>query len=98
MEHSGTHGWQEAFQSNPGQYPHRLAARFPHVVKRLSESWDSPELARACFRDLLTPQRPQRRGFPEEVYLEIFSLSQLFERLHKNKQPAADIYWNWVAN
>ena len=68
----------------PNQYPHTLEARFPHVLERIVQLWNSPE-GEAYFTDLLQPNgrgggRFDRDGFPENAWNEIFQLAQQYRK------------------
>lgn len=68
------------------EYPELLEKRFPHVLEKIVELWNSPD-AEAYFADLLQPigrggGRMDRAGFPDEVWEEILRLKQLYDELH----------------
>lgn len=44
-----------------------LAERFPHVVNRMSDRWDTPTRLLEEIGELLVDRRGGRRGFPEEA-------------------------------
>jgi hypothetical protein len=57
-------------------YPERTVALFPHIASRLSELWGTPD-GEHYLHDLLVCDRSDRKGFPEDVAVEIFRLSVL---------------------
>lgn len=64
--------------NNMDRYPHKLEARFPHVVERLATLWGTAEL-RPFMDALLIADRPGRQGFPPDVATEIFRLETLLD-------------------
>jgi len=68
----------------PSQYPQMLEEKFPHILERIIELWNSPD-GEAYFNDLLQPNgrgggRFDRGGFPERAWQEILQLSQLYRK------------------
>lgn len=57
-------------------YPDRTVALFPHIASRLAELWGTPD-GEHYLHDLLVCDRSDRKGFPEDVAVEIFRLSVL---------------------
>ena len=71
----------ETLHCLPNVYPQILEKRFPHVLNKIIELWDSPH-CEAYFTDLLQPNgrgggRLNRDGFPDEAWQEIFQLNEL---------------------
>lgn len=68
---------------NPEQYPRILDERFPHVLEKVVELWDSED-AQPYLADLLRPNvgRFDRDGFPDEAWQEILRLQILHNRQH----------------
>jgi hypothetical protein len=70
----------------PSQYPQTLAEKFPHVLEKIVQLWNSPD-CEAYLADLLNPNysggRFDRRGFPEKAWQEILRISEL----HKKPRP-----------
>jgi hypothetical protein len=64
----------------PNQYPQMLAEKFPHVLEKIVQLWNSPD-CEAFLADLLHPTisggRFDRKGFPEKVWQEILRLNEL---------------------
>ena len=54
--------------------PRETAARFPHIVSKLATLWQSPEVCRAYFNELLLDERGDRKGFPNRVARELVAL------------------------
>ena len=67
----------------PNQYPQVLAEKFPHVLEKIVQLWNSPD-CEAYLTDLLNPNysggRFDRRGFPEKAWQEILRLSELYKK------------------
>lgn len=66
----------ERLGAQRGAFPDRTVALFPHIASRLAELWGTPEAER-YLHDLLVCDRSDRKGFPEDVAVEIFRLSVL---------------------
>lgn len=76
----------QTLNCTPNQYPQMLGERFPHVLEKVVQLWNSPE-AEAYFTDLLQPNgrgggRMDRDGFPEKAWYEIFQLKMLYTKAH----------------
>jgi len=54
--------------------PRALCERYPRIANRLALCWSDPVLTDAVMRDLLTPRRGGRKGFPKEVRIELMAL------------------------
>lgn len=65
----------EAEGNRTDLYPTHLTQQFPHILARIVELWRTPELDSYFEKDLLTTSRPHRQGFPAEVAMELFRLS-----------------------
>jgi hypothetical protein len=74
------------------KFPTQLAQRFPHIVTRLVELWETPDEARSYFKALLLTDRPNRQGFPPEVYFELFALSNLYDDLRPMEETNEEIW------
>ena len=65
----------------PNQYPQMLAEKYPHVLEKIVQLWNSPD-GQAYLADLLHPTisggRFDRKGFPEKVWQEILRLNELY--------------------
>ncbi len=46
------------------KYPHALEAKYPRILERVAEAWDSPDKTAAYFTELLIDKRGGRQGFP----------------------------------
>ena len=58
-------------------YPHTVEQKFPRILAKLIEVWDTPE--RSKYLDELTfSSRAGRAGFQGAVANELFSLSTIF--------------------
>ena len=68
-----------------GKYPHKLAEKYPHIVKHMAEIWDDPAAISEYFNELLIPQRSDRQGFSHDIATEVFSLSLAYDMMHLRK-------------
>ncbi|MDR1996553.1 hypothetical protein [Azonexus sp.] len=77
--------WREqlkAFLGSDAQhYPSRLEASFPRILGKIVSFWGKPELD-AYFNELMVTDRSDRQGFPDDVAMEIFHLSNIHSSLH----------------
>jgi hypothetical protein len=73
-------------------FPHQLAVRFPHVVKRILSLWQSPDKARTYFKTLLAKENGTSQGFPLDVYQEIFVLSSFYDKQNSPLKDRHDIW------
>lgn len=73
-------------------YPQQVEKRFPHILAKLVELWDSAELELYIDR-LVFCDRDGRSGFPEEVALELFHLGTALRTLGLVK-PSVGTGWN----
>lgn len=73
-------------------FPHRLAHRFPHVVKKILSVWQSPDQARHYFKTLLAKDNGASQGFPVDVYQEIFVLGAFYDKTHPPLRGRRDIW------
>lgn len=72
----------QTLKCSPNQYPQILEEKFPHILKKIVQLWNSPD-GEAYLADLLQPNgrgggRMDRDGFPEKVWQEIFQLKVLY--------------------
>jgi len=70
-------------------YPHELEKQYPHILNKIVELWDTPQME-AYFVDLMVDKRGTRKGFPQDVATEIYYLDQIYERL-RSTSTATDI-------
>jgi len=87
---------QYLYKEHEGFYPAELADRYPHIMEKIDTLWSKPDEARAYFQQLLVTQRETRQGFPMDVYMEIFALSELYNKLHPFAMNPDDDFWTWV--
>lgn len=66
-------------------YPHSLEKQFPHLLKKIVELWNSPELDPYLQQLMLDQRDHQRQGFPPEVATDILRLS----RINSEQRPGA---------
>jgi hypothetical protein len=67
----------------PNQYPKLLHEKFPHILEKIVQLWNSPD-GEVYLADLLHPTysggRFDRSGFPENVWQEILRLNELYNK------------------
>jgi hypothetical protein len=61
------------------------AARFPHVVNRLSACWHEPLAVVDVLDELLVDRRGGRRGFPADALAEVLTLREAAMRRAASK-------------
>jgi uncharacterized protein len=74
-----------------GLYPHQAEAKYPRIVQRISNLWGTAGMSR-YFTEILFDDRGDREGFPPEVMLELFALSNYHEST-KPSRSAIDSAW-----
>src|SRR5689334_4735147 len=62
------------------RYPHKLEAQFAHIVVKIGELWDKPQIT-GYFSDLLPARHGDRQRFPPEIAREILALSVLHKEM-----------------
>lgn len=75
-------------------FPERLAQTYPHVLAKIVDAWDSPELTEMTFADLMLADNRRKQGFPQEVMTEIFVLAKLHDRLYPKPASSALDIWS----
>ena len=73
-------------------YPHQTEAKYPRVAERISILWGTVGMAR-YFNEILFDDRGDREGFPPDVMLELFALSNHHEST-KPSRSALESAWN----
>ncbi len=77
--------WREQLTSLLGSdamhYPKSLEASFPHILGKIVSLWGKPDLD-AYLDGLMVTERTDRKGFPDDVAMEIFHLSTIHASLH----------------
>jgi len=74
-------------QGDERSYPHGLEKRYSRIMDKIIELWDTPEMD-AYFMDLMVDSRGGRQGFPQDIAMEIYVLSQAYDRLHPKDESA----------
>ena len=74
-----------------GLYPQKTEEKFPRIVEKIAVLWGTPQLAR-YFSELLFDDRGGREGFPPDIMIELFRLSNFHETL-KPTRTAMDSAW-----
>ena len=72
-------------------YPHKTEARYPRVAERISVLWGTVGMSR-YFTEILFDDRGDREGFPPDVMLELFALSNFHEST-KPSRSALESAW-----
>lgn len=65
-------------------YPYALEEQFPHMLNRIIELWDSPELGAYLEQLMLDSRDHQRQGFPPEVATDIMRLGRINSEQHNH--------------
>ncbi len=63
-----------------GDYPVMIEQRIPHILARIAELWGTAELD-SYLEVLMLPDRQDRAGFPPEVAMEVFRLTNVHAAL-----------------
>ncbi len=86
----------EILQGDESLYPHALEKQYLRVMNKIIEAWYTSEAGK-CFFDLMVDKRGgARQGFPPEVAVEIFRLSQVHERTCTVTQDKIENPWALV--
>jgi hypothetical protein len=73
-------------------YPHHTEAKYPRIVERIAGLWGTVGMSR-YFQEILFDDRGDREGFPPEVMMEIFALSN-FNDSTKPSRSALESAWD----
>lgn len=73
--------------------PAQTATRFPHILNRFAQLWQSPKLIDRYFDSLLMDQRGGRQGFPLSILTELQTLKEYY---FTKVQPKAATKWDDV--
>jgi hypothetical protein len=76
-------------------FPAKAVEKYPHIIDRIYQVWNEPEVASKYFSELLTTQRENRAGFPMEIYSELFALESYYN-LSRPKAQKNDDFWSGV--
>jgi uncharacterized protein len=72
-------------------YPHKTEEKYPRVVEKIAMLWGTVGMSR-YFTEILFDDRGDREGFPPEVMMELFALSNY----HESTSPSrSDIESAW---
>jgi hypothetical protein len=66
--------------------PTMLVVQYPRIVNLLAQQWNDVAACSAYFDELLVGNRPDRRGFPEDVRQDIVVLREYFMRSRQSAQ------------
>ena len=81
--------------SDAGAYPTHLEQKFPRILARIVALWGKAGLD-AFLQELTVTQRTDRRGFPEEVAVELFRLSALHGERGLTPDHSQGTGWSWI--
>lgn len=73
-------------------YPHQTEAKYPRIVEKISILWGTVAMHR-YFNEILFDDRGDREGFPADVMLELFALSNFHESA-KPSRSAMALEWH----
>lgn len=77
-------------------YPHQTEAKYPRIIERISILWGTVGMER-YFKEILFDDRGDREGFPPDVMMEIFALSNYHEST-KPSRSAIESAWHSSEN
>ncbi|UCV10548.1 hypothetical protein KI614_10120 [Dechloromonas denitrificans] len=72
-------------------YPVQLEKQFPRILSNLVKLWGTPAFD-AYLSGLIVSDRPDRKGFPPEIAVELFHLSSVYDS-HSGKKAASGTGW-----
>jgi hypothetical protein len=72
-------------------YPHRTEEKYPRIVEKIALLWGTVAMSR-YFNELLFDDRGDREGFPSDVMMELFALSNYNEST-KPSRSAIESAW-----
>ncbi len=72
-------------------YPNKTDEQFPHIVEKIANLWGTVGMPR-YFNELLFNDRGARQGFPPEIMVEIFAVSNYYDS-HQPSQAVSDSAW-----
>jgi len=75
-------------------FPHLLSQKYPHVLSRILEAWESPEAMDACFQELMFAEPRRKQGFPEDVMTEIFALAKFHDSIYPRVASSPMDIWS----
>ena len=64
-------------------YPHKTEEKYPRIVEKIAMLWGTVGMSR-YFTEILFDDRGDREGFPPDVMLELFALSNY----HESSRPS----------
>lgn len=68
-------------------YPTQIERQFPRILVQIVTQWGKPELD-AYLSELMVPARAGRHGFPHDVAMEVFHLSNLHSGLRLTQKDS----------
>jgi len=77
-------------------YPTHLVEKFPRVAKKILDLWFSENVLTGYFKSLMLTDKYDREGFPSEVMLDIFNLSQVYEKINNAGNLKSTDVWAHV--
>ena len=72
-------------------YPHQTEVKYPRIIQRISDLWGTAGMSR-YFTEILFDDRGDREGFPADVMMELFALSNYHEST-KPSRSALESAW-----
>jgi hypothetical protein len=72
-------------------YPHQTEVTYPRIVEKISILWGTIGISR-YFSEILFDDRGDREGFPADVMMELFALSNYHEST-KPSRSALESAW-----
>lgn len=76
-----------------GLYPRLAEVKYPRVVEKISILWGTVGMSR-YFTEILFDDRGDREGFPPEVMMELFALSNYHESTRPSRSALESAWEN----
>ena len=79
-------------EDSSSTYPHKTEEKYPRIVEKISALWGTSTMSK-YFSELLFDDRGGRAGFPPDVMMEIFKLSNHHDAM-KPSRSVLDTKWS----
>lgn len=74
-------------------YPHTLESDYPALLDRMQLLWGTPEFD-TYTGELMLSNRSGRQGFPIQVAMELFHLTELHKSQMERRHPSRKDIWD----
>lgn len=82
--------FRKLFAKAPEKFPKGLETRYPRLLQKIVDLWDTPNEMEEYLNELVVDQRGTRQGFPQEILQEILFLAALYEKFRAERKRRAD--------